>query len=347
MSASRPNQNKNGQAKQPSANPDGKARPGAGATVPAINPMSHPNHPLMQSPPAAPDAGTGPMGAKLTGAVPEVGANPSGNPLGNITPEPTQDVRQMRTNINFKDLQPIEQGQVAQQQGLDPYMPLQMLQQQATGAATQGPSSGPVPNTLSGPFTPPGVENFPDDMAHLTTLMQMGMGPGAAPHERAMAENAGALARAKLAAGAAQNDQSGPIAHPGAPIEPPSPSLPPAGPPPGSAAMPPQSSGYGAPQPAPGASPMPGSMPMPQEQPPIPTPQGPAGQNQPNGGAGPGAPVQPPAGGAAPTGNADAAGAPSPGPSPTPEGQVSSDGFGIHPALIAQLLAKHLKKVGK
>jgi len=340
----RPMQNKNGQAKMPSANPDGKARPGAGATVPAINPMTHPGHPLVQNPPG------GPQGPSLSGAVPEVGANPTGNPLGNITPEPTQDVRQMRTNINFKDLQPIEQGQVAQQQGLDPYMPLQMLQQQAQTAAGQGPSSGPVPNTLMGPFTPPGVENFPDDMAHLTTLMQQGMGPGAAPSERAMAENAGALARAKLAAAGAQNDQSGPIQHPGAPLAPPNPPAAPMGPPPGSSAMPPQGSGYGAPQPAPGASPMPGSIPMPSMQPPIPTPQGPAGQAQPDGGAGPGAPVQQ---GPAPSPSPSPAPSPSPGtpsPSPaagTPDGQVSPDGFGIHPALIAQMLAKHLKKVGK
>ena len=335
MAGARPNQNKNGQAKQPSANPDGQARPGAGQTVPGVNPMTHPQHPLMQSPPGAPDMGTGPMGATLSGAVPIPGANPTGNPLGNITPSPTQDVRQMRTNINFKDLPPIGQGQVQQQQGLDPYMPLQMLQQQATQAAGQGPSNGPVPNTLMGPFTPPGVENFPDDMAHLTTLMQQGMGPGAAPHEAAMGQNAAALAHAKLASAAAQNDQSGPIAHPGAPIAPPNPPMAPPGPPPGSNAMPPASSGYGAPQPAPGSSPMPGTQPMPQQSPPIPTPQGPQGQNQPDGGAGPGAPVPAPAP------------APSASPTPAPEGQVSPDGFGIHPALIAQLLAKHLKKVGK
>lgn len=322
MAAARPMQNKNGQAKQPSANPDGQAKP----TVPApsgVNPMTHPLHPLVAAPPQA-QAG----GIKQSQAMGMGGANPTGDPKGNIVPTPTQDVRQVRENVNFKDMNPIEQGQVAQQQGLDPYMPLQMLQQQATGAATQGASQGPVPNTLMGPFTPPGVENFPSDMSHLTTLMQQGMGPGASPTETSMGLNAHALARAKLMAAAAQGDQAAPIEHPGAPIEPPNPPMGmPGGAPgmPGAGAIPPASSGYGAPPAGAGASPMPGTLPMPGSQPPIPTPQGPMGQDQPNGGAGPGAPVPAPA-----------PAAPTPAPAAPPAG--------VPPSVIANLLARHLKK---
>ena len=137
------------------------------------NPMTHPMAPMVKNAQAAgaaaaaqaqqatnPKAGPGPMGSTLSGAVPVQGENPSGNPICNIVPTPTQNIRQTRQNINFKDMTPIEQGQTSEQQGLDPYMPLQMLQQQAQQATQQGPSQGPVPNTLIGPFTPPGVENL-------------------------------------------------------------------------------------------------------------------------------------------------------------------------------------------
>ncbi len=304
MSTTRPSQNTSGQAKKPSANPDGGPRPQLTPTAAgAVNPMTHPQHPDVQA--AAANAG----GVKQSQLLAEQGGNPSGNPLGNISPTPTSDVRQVRENVNFHDLSPIEQSQTAEQQGMNPYLPLQMLQQQAQGAAQQGPSGGPVPNTLMGPFTPPGVESFPDDMAHLTTLMQQGYAPGSSPQEHALAQNAHAIARARDAAAQAQADQTS-QQH----LQMPSPQLAPsAGPTPSPAgvaasvgpasyAIPP-----GAPQAPAGMSPMPGGMPMPQQ--PAAPPLAPGGAPMPAAGAPPQAPMPQP--GAAPI--TGPAGAPPPG----------------------------------
>lgn len=265
MSTTRPGKNTNGQSKGKSANPDGGPRPQlAPSGNPAgVNPMTHPMHPDMQAQ-TANAAG----GIKQSQDVAEAGGNPSGNPLGNITPTPTQDVRQVRENVNFHDLTPIEQSQTAEQQGMNPYLPLQMLQQQATQAAGAGASHGPVPNTLMGPFTPPGVESFPDDMAHLTQLMQQGYAPGSTPQEHALAQNAHAIGRARLAAGQGQADQTSqaPVQQgmqmPGAAPNAPAPM---AAPPAQLPMLPP-----GTPQPPQGMSPMPGGMPMPQGPPQAP-----------------------------------------------------------------------------
>lgn len=269
MSASRPGQNKDGGKKKPSANPDGESKPSVPQVSGQTNPMTHPNHPLQQAPPA----GQQMVQHNVSTVTPELNANPTGDPKGQITPLPSSDVRQVRENINFHDLSPAGQMGVMEQQGIDPNAPTKALQQQAMGALQGGPSTGPVPNSLQGPFVPPGVENFPDDMAHLTTLMQHGLGPGANPGERAMALNAHALASAKLAAQQAQAGPAGPIAHPGMPIEPPNPMQ---GPPPG--AVPPPSPdmmnappGGQAPAPAPAAppEPAPAPAPLPETQPPA------------------------------------------------------------------------------
>jgi len=244
--ASKPRQNKNsdGQNKRPkptmshdisitpgeppeSPPPPGAPQPGA------TNPMTHPNHPAMQSSLAP---GTAPPG-------------PTKGP---------QDNRQVQERIQFKDLNPAEQSQVAQQQGINPYAPLQMVQQGVEGALQQGPSSGPIPNMLSGPYVPPGVESFPDDMAHLTTLMGQGYAPGASAQEHEYGQNAHAMARAKINAAMAQAQRGA-----GAPTMAP-PAAPPAPPaaPPGVTLAPgiPQMGSSMAPQPpqAPGA---PGGVP--------------------------------------------------------------------------------------
>ena len=267
------------------------------------------------------------MGAKMTGLITIPNDNPSGSPLGQLTPTPTSDVRQTRQNINFKDMSPIEQGQTAEQQGLNPYMPLQMLQQQAQQASTQGPSAGPVPNTLMGPFTPPGVEAFPDDMAHLTTLMQQGLGPGAHPADHEMAMNARSIASARMAEAAAQATQAGgPAGGAQTPDMASAQTMNPTTPSPGLAPQLPP----GTPQPPPGSSPMPGGIPLPQ----YPTP-----------GVQPAAPIPTPQG-AAPQ---DAMGNPQPqttppaSPAQAPPTQAGAPG-GIPPDVIASLLARHLKK---
>lgn len=165
--APRPGQNANGQAKQPSANPDGKAAAptttGAQSTRPA-------------------------MAQKLP--------------------------QQLQMRINYQNLSPVDQAQVAQQQlGVDPYAMLEMGQQ-AVGQATQlaqagNPQQGPAPNSLSGPGVPDGMglENFPHDMNALLSTMHAGYSPGASNMEHAQAQNAHAIARAQevLAQQNAQN----------------------------------------------------------------------------------------------------------------------------------------------
>jgi hypothetical protein len=164
MSATRPLQNSNGQAKQPSANPGGQPSP----TPPG------------QSPSTAPHA-----------ALPQ----------------------QLQLRVQYHDLSPADQAQIAQQQlGVDPYAMLEMGQQAAAQAQQlggQGDPHGPVPNTLTSPGIPEqaGVAAFPHDFAALTQLMQRGYSPGASAAEHMMAQNAHSIARAQeqLAQQSAQN----------------------------------------------------------------------------------------------------------------------------------------------
>jgi hypothetical protein len=232
----RPNKNKDGQDKKPvptmhrdisispaKPEPAPAPPPAPGAPAPgATNPLTHPNHPVMQSQlgTQTPQPGTPPMG-------------PSAAP---------GDQRQVQERIQFKDLPAPAQNQVEQQQGIDPYAPIHMAQQSMQGALAQGPSSGPVPNQMAGPFLPPDTQSFPDDMAHLTTLMQQGMAPGSSDQEHQYALNAHALHNAFSQA---QQGAGAPAAMP-----PMSPQAPPA---PG--AMP---TGLGTPPQAPGA---PGGIP--------------------------------------------------------------------------------------
>lgn len=165
--APRPGQNANGQAKKPSANPDGKA--------------------------AAPQ-GAGPPSTRPAGAL--------------------KLPQQLQMRINYHDLSPVDQGQVAAQQlGIDPYAMLEMGKQ-AVGEATQlgeqgNPQQGLAPNTLSGPGVPDGMglDNFPHDMNALLSTMHAGYSPGASNMEHAQAQNAHAIARAQelLAQQNAQN----------------------------------------------------------------------------------------------------------------------------------------------
>ena len=205
--APRPNKNSDGMPKQPSythtihidpakPEPPQAPTPPPGAPAPGTtNPMTHPAHPSMQSSLGA----AAQQGPKISGTLPEQGnANPTGNPLGNLTPTPTQDQRQVREQIQFKDMSPPEQAQTSEQQGLDPYAPLKMVQQGAIGALQAGPSTGPLPNMLAGPYVPPGIEAFPDDFAHLSTLMKQGYAPGSSPQEHEFAQNAHAMVRAKI-----------------------------------------------------------------------------------------------------------------------------------------------------
>lgn len=168
----RPKKNSDGQDKKP--NPADMAPPRAPHPPGAVNPMTHPNHPGMA--PVAPP--TAPHDPKATGAP--------------------GDQRQVQERINFRDMPPPMQQQMEAQQGLDPDAPLKMLQSNVTGSVAQGPSQGMVPNTLQGPGVPPGLESFPDDMAHLHTLMQQGLGPGASSQEHALGQNAHAIARAHM-----------------------------------------------------------------------------------------------------------------------------------------------------
>ena len=168
--APRPGKSSDGQKKKPSNPP----APPAPATGGGVNPMSHPSAPGMQGPPAGPPPGS----------------QPPTDPMG------TSVNKMSRQNISFKDMPPPMQMQAEAQQGLDPMAPLKMLQSSVAGSVAQGPSQGPVPNMLAGPGVPPGLENFPDDLAHLHGLMQQGLGPGASPQEAELGRNAHAIARA-------------------------------------------------------------------------------------------------------------------------------------------------------
>lgn len=175
----RPNKNSNGQDKKPqpsstrtltsSPGKPPEAPPPPGAPLEGhTNPLTHPQHPAMSASPA-------------------VAGAPGGEPA-----------KQIQERIQFKDMPPAAQNQSLQQMGLDPYAMANMAQQQVSSAQ---PTSGPIPSSLSGPGIPQelGVESFPDDMAHLTTLMQQGYAPGASAQEHAYGQNAHSMARAQLA----------------------------------------------------------------------------------------------------------------------------------------------------
>jgi hypothetical protein len=335
----RPAKNSDGQTKKPQAPPAPVSSPPGN-----VNPKTLPGAPGVMPAPAPVDpaggtvapAPTGPGAAPFKGTVtaPEQNPNATGNPLGNLTPTPTNDQRQVREQIAFKDMSPVEQAQTSQQQGLNPYMPLQMVQQQLQSSMAQGPSQGPVPTSLDGPFVPPGVQNFPDDMAHLHALMQQGMGPGSSPQEHEAGLNAHAIAKASInhAMASAQNDAGhagataalgGLIHHLGSTGQLPPPQdvaahvagLQAGGGPPNlmSSVIPP---GYPQPANAPGMNPMPGSMPLP---PPGNPPAGPPGPPPPAGppDLSPGPPPGPPGPGGPP--GPPPAGPP-PGPGPLPPG---------------------------
>ena len=234
----RPNKNSDGLQKQPSMThsisltpaPPAKpptALPTPGAPQPGTsNPMTHPAHPTIQSSLGTAPAAGGGLAPQQQGTA---NTNPTGNPLGQLTPQPTQDQRQVRENIQFKDMNPAMQSQTAQQQGLDPYAPLKMVQQGVQGALQQGPSTGPMPNMLAGPYVPPGIEAFPDDMAHLTTLMGQGYAPGASGQEHEFGMNAHAIASAKIQQ-ALEHAQQGVGQEQAQPTAPPPPQAPGAGP---------------------------------------------------------------------------------------------------------------------
>lgn len=180
----KPGQNKDGAAKKPSANPDGEAKtpqlsPSANPAG-GVNPMTHPAAPQMTVNAEAPIQD--PSGAR--------------SPL---QPTPTQDTRQVRHNINFKDMPPVGQNELLKQQGVDLDAPRKMLEQGANQAVAEGPGQGPVPNALVGPGVPPGVESLPQDIAALQQMMQQGYAPGSTPQESGLAQNADSLAKAHLA----------------------------------------------------------------------------------------------------------------------------------------------------
>lgn len=182
----RPQQNANGQAKQPSANPNGQARP----PMPGMAPSTAPHAALRSN-----LAGTNPM---MPGA-PQPGAPVSQDATGS---DPGGNLGMLQTRVMFKDLPPIDQAQVAQQMGVDPFRMLEIGQQQVGQAAQQGyagnPQQGQAPNSLSGPGIDPSaqLDNFPHDLAALQQQMVQGYSPGADPMEHMQAQNAHAVARA-------------------------------------------------------------------------------------------------------------------------------------------------------
>jgi hypothetical protein len=230
----RPNKNSDGKNKKPSPTmshevhvkpgetpeptPPGVPQPGA------TNPMTHPNHPQISS------------------------------GLGSQPPGP-----QIQERIQFKDLPPTGQSQAMAQLGMDPAQPVKMGQQTIDTAMAQGPSQGPIPNRVAGPGINPeaGVDSFPDDFAHLQTLMQQGYAPGASHQEHGYAANAHSLMREKVAAAFQQGQQGVGQPTPPAPVAPPAPPVPPQGV--GLPSQPPaMASGLGGPPQAPGA---PGGIP--------------------------------------------------------------------------------------
>jgi hypothetical protein len=178
-SEGRPSKNSDGQKKKPSANPDGKAKPGA---------------------PSAPQRGPDPAAAGS-------GATPSLVPPGAFAASLTGGKSDARTTTNFRDLPPDAQGQAMEQMGLDPNAGAVAMQQNVVGSLGQSPVDGMgVPNGLFGPGIPEELASLPQDMAALhaqigpmqQTIAQ-GFAPGSSNMEHEVAMNASALARAKAA----------------------------------------------------------------------------------------------------------------------------------------------------
>lgn len=206
--------------------PPGAPQPGR------VNPMTHPAHPALQSniAPGAPGAASAPAPPPAPGAPGAQPGQPTGqpaSPLDTLHPPVTKNDRQVQERIMFKDLPPVGQAQTMQQQGIDPYAMFELGQQKVGEALQQGPTSGPIPNALTGPGIPQGqnLESFPDDMAHLTTLMSQGYAPGASNQEHGFAMNAHAMANAKIQK-AFSDAQQGTGAVENQPLAPPGPQAP-------------------------------------------------------------------------------------------------------------------------
>lgn len=211
---------------------------------------------------------------------------PSANPNGGGKPNPTAPTslvppgigggapgggpqQTLRDTLNYKDLDPILQMQMAQKAGLNPMSPIQMIQQnlQSSFAAGSG-DNGPVPNAMVGPMVPPEVAGLPHDMGQLQQAMAHGYAPGSTYQEHAMGMNAHAMMRAleQQSQQQAQNPQApdmGP-AMSSAPL----PQMAPQGPQPGMGAPPmgpapmdPNAAPAGPPQMDPNAPPAPAGLP--------------------------------------------------------------------------------------
>lgn len=196
----RPEQNKKGGDKQPSRNPDGGARPQVKPSGPAGPPSVNPQAQLSVSAEA-----------------------PIQDPSSPFHPVPTQDTRQVRHNINFKDMPPVGQNALLEQQGVDLDAPRKMLEQGANQAVAEGPGQGPVPNALVGPGVPPGVESLPQDIVALQEMMKKGYAPGANPAETGLAQNADSMLKAQAAMAQSQSLAPGgppPVGAPPSPLAP-------------------------------------------------------------------------------------------------------------------------------
>jgi hypothetical protein len=276
-----------------------------------VNPLTHPLHPQIQSSlgTAAPPSPQQDQQQAQQQAGPP--STPAGAPLlpGTGIAGPTdapKDTRQIREQFQFKDMPAAGQNQAMQQQGIDPYAPVHIAQNFTDQALQKGPAQGPVPNELTGPYLPPDVANFPDDFAHLNTLMSQGMAPGASGQEHMLGLNAHSMAKAKIsqAFSDAQNQASA------------TPAVPPSGPPV-------DAGGQNTPLPYPSAAGAQGPPPGP------PMPPAPPGQPPPMSGP----PMPPPGVVAPPVGPPMQSGLGAPPAAPGAPG-------GIPPALIAALLAK-------
>lgn len=192
----RPSKNADGQQKQPSANPTG----GPPAAPPQAGPPS-----LVPpgGPPAVPGQAGGPPQAPQPGMPPGMPGMQPQAPMGSFAPAEGMGQRSdARTQINYKDMDPMAQAQAKEQAGINPAAGLEMIQgqlqssMQAPGGPAGPPQTGPVPPAFIGPMVPPGVENFPHDMAALMQMMQRGYAPGADAAEHQQAMNAHSIARA-------------------------------------------------------------------------------------------------------------------------------------------------------
>lgn len=122
---------------------------------------------------------------------------------------------QLQMRVNYQDLDPVAQAQLAKQQlGIDPNVMQEQGMAAVQGAQQQAQAGAPadqlgIPPQLAGAGIPPGVESFPHDMAALMQMIHVGYAPGASAMEHAQAQNAHAIARAQEGAyqQSAQNQQ--------------------------------------------------------------------------------------------------------------------------------------------